>query len=343
MAPPHHGSTYHGRHRVKYNHRRTEALTAENTAPIRIVVDYGSLYEETAPAYSACFTEGAWFARGLPDGGLTPPEDGVATCVRGADEWHSTDCWLKCAAADLITKEGRDIVIGIVDTVVAEATQYFALQPVSNSLKFAKSGGRYQKALAAKGYSSRSACAADCTLLNGVAVAPTYCDAGVTADAVLSITKPATITGIGGTGTYCQSDTRGRPTWLVFAWIQSIATLSLTGGKTLANYVASYRGLVLHELIHALGFSNGMFNMARDASGARKGLLSLVSVDKDTADEDKVWHFKKGRAYEAAQTYFRCLDETEWQGLPLMGVPEVGRASHSVLTMYLPTPCLIVL
>ena len=66
----HHGSTYHGRHRVKYNHRRTEALTAENTAPIRIVVDYSSLYEETAPAYSACFTEGAWFARGLPDGGL---------------------------------------------------------------------------------------------------------------------------------------------------------------------------------------------------------------------------------------------------------------------------------
>ena len=31
-------------------------------------VDYQSLYEETAPPYSACFTEGAWFARGLPDG-----------------------------------------------------------------------------------------------------------------------------------------------------------------------------------------------------------------------------------------------------------------------------------
>ena len=44
-----------------------------------------------------------------------------------------------------------------------------------------------------------------------------------------------------------------------------------------------------------------------------------------------MWHFKKGRAYEAAQSYFRCLDETEWLGLPLMGVPEVGRASHSVL------------
>ena len=31
--------------------------------------------------------------------------------------WHSTDCWLKCEAKDLITTEGRDIVIGIVDTV----------------------------------------------------------------------------------------------------------------------------------------------------------------------------------------------------------------------------------
>ena len=93
---------------------------------------------------------------------------------------------------------------------------------------------------------------------------------------MLSITKPATIRGIGGTGTYCQSDTRGRPTWLVFAWVQSIGTLKAT--VPLAEHVASYRGLVLHELIHALGFSNGMFNMARDASGARKGLLSLVKV-----------------------------------------------------------------
>jgi hypothetical protein len=88
LHEPSEAALHAGRHRVKYNHRRTEALTAENTAPIRIVVDYGSLYEETAPTYSACFTEGAWFARGLPDGGLTPPEDGVATCVRGADEWQ---------------------------------------------------------------------------------------------------------------------------------------------------------------------------------------------------------------------------------------------------------------
>jgi len=38
-APPHHAPHHvHDRHRVKYNRRRTEALTSENTAPIRIAV-----------------------------------------------------------------------------------------------------------------------------------------------------------------------------------------------------------------------------------------------------------------------------------------------------------------
>ena len=58
--------------------RRMTDLTAENTDRIRIHVDYASLYEETAPLYSACFQVGAWYSRGLA--GPTPPADGVATC-----------------------------------------------------------------------------------------------------------------------------------------------------------------------------------------------------------------------------------------------------------------------
>jgi hypothetical protein len=307
---PEEAALHAGRHPVKYNRRRTAALTTDNTDPIRISVDYTSLYPETAPPYSACFTEGEWFARGLPSGGIdTPPADGVATCVRGEAEWSSSDCWGKCTADDLITPTGRDIVIGVVDHVVQEVAQYFAVVPVDGWLTFTVSGGRYQKALKAKGYSVNPSCAADCTLLNGVAVAGSYCSAGIAADAVLSITKPPTIQGVGGTGAYCQSDTRGRPTWLVFAWIQSWSTL--TG--TWQDHLPTYRGLVLHELIHALGFSNSMFNLARDASGKRKGLISLLSVDEGTVDADEVWHFTKGRAYEAAQTYFNCLDPTKWQ------------------------------
>ena len=39
--------------------RRMAELTAETTDRIRIQVDYESLYEETAPRYSACFQVGA--------------------------------------------------------------------------------------------------------------------------------------------------------------------------------------------------------------------------------------------------------------------------------------------
>ena len=51
--------------------RRLEALTRENTEPIRLVLDGASLDEATAPKYSACFREGDWFMRGLP--GPNPP------------------------------------------------------------------------------------------------------------------------------------------------------------------------------------------------------------------------------------------------------------------------------
>ena len=40
------------------------------------------------------------------------------------------------------------------------------------------------------------------------------------ADAVLSVVRPPRLSGIGGTGGACQHDQLGRPTWLVFSWIQ---------------------------------------------------------------------------------------------------------------------------
>ena len=54
--------------------RRMATLDVSNTEPIRLTVDYSSLYQETAPPYSACFAVGDWFARGLP--GPDPPSDG---------------------------------------------------------------------------------------------------------------------------------------------------------------------------------------------------------------------------------------------------------------------------
>ena len=43
------------------------ALTRANTVPIRLKLDFHSLYETHAPKYSACFAAGAWFRRPMAD------------------------------------------------------------------------------------------------------------------------------------------------------------------------------------------------------------------------------------------------------------------------------------
>ena len=318
---------------VPLSRRRQLQLTEETTQPIRLHLDFASLHEETAPPYSACFEVGAWFARGVP--GPEPPEDGVATCeFRGtAAEYEQVDCWGRCTADDLITSDGRAMIEGVVQALVAELSSLFAVAPEEEALTFTVSKGRYQRALELIGYELEETCASDCTTANQVAVAASYCDAGVAADAVLSVTKPPTVSGVSGTGTHCQASAHGRPTWLVFSWLQSVAAAGATDG-TLEEQVERHRGLVLHELIHALGFTNGMFVGARDADGERKELLELRAVSDSDGETDEVWTFTHGRAWESAMRYFGCgggggdVAEETVVGLPLMGRPEVGRASH---------------
>jgi len=154
-----------------------------------------------------------------------------------------------------------------------------------------------------------------------------YCSTGVAADAVLSVRKPPVIAGIAGTGAHCQADSYGRPTWLVFEWVSSVASLELTT-TSLASHVASFRALIYHEILHALGFSNTMFNNARGSDGARKSLIKLAKVTDTDGATDEVWHFTSGRAYEMGAKYFDCQNGSDWSGVPLMGLPESGRASH---------------
>jgi hypothetical protein len=284
--------------------RRMTELTAETTDRIRIHVDYESLYEETAPLYSACFKVGAWYARGLA--GPTPPANGVATCrgetsgaqrtrcaypvprttrhayhVRLASTPESLrladqDCWGKCTADDIIEETGRDQVKAVVDLVVKEVEGFFSLIRSDEALTFDNSLGRYVGVYNSKGYPSEEACARDCTLVNGAAVAPYYCVTGVPADVVLSITKPPVIPGVAGTGGGCASEETGRPTWIVFAWIQKIVGFP---GKTTEKLLEEHRPLIIHEIIHGLGFSNIKFRSATDSQGERKGLVTLGKVE----------------------------------------------------------------
>ena len=185
----------YGMSRPHAGHRRLEALTTANTAPIRFALDFASLYPATAPEYSACFEVGAWYRRGLPST-QTPPASGTATCPTSGSQ---NDCWARCTADDLITDAGRQVMIDVVTAIAPEVSRLLALRPVSGNLQFDTSRGRYQRAVRDKGWTPAYACASDCTTISQVAVASTYCDAGVEADVVLSVRKPPVISGIAGT------------------------------------------------------------------------------------------------------------------------------------------------
>ena len=257
-------SQYHGRHRHLLE---TDAeLTRANTQPMRVKLDFASLYEETAPEYSACFAVGDWFRRGLPSQ-QTPPA--VETCQRGAAATASLSslnagCWGRCTAEDVIQPADRERLEQVVTTLAAELTTLFAVRRGLDQLTFEVSRGDYERALQSRGYDVPESCASDCRVLSNVAVDPRYCDAeGGLAhgfDAVVSVTKPPTLHGVAGTGSACAFDETRRPLWLVLAWHSSIVGLSSSG---LDDAVRRHRAFVRHELLHGLGFVNSMFFYAR--------------------------------------------------------------------------------
>ena len=112
-----HPQRYHGGRR---------RLTPENTAPMRIALDFKSLFEDTAPPHSACFRIGAWYRRGLPivtpaGSDPHPPADAsLATCTRTSTSSGNSDCWGICEGQDVITNSGRDKLIAVV-TRIAQA------------------------------------------------------------------------------------------------------------------------------------------------------------------------------------------------------------------------------
>ena len=288
----HEHANAHPIHWQNYGHhslhgRRAEvapALTPESTHPMRLHIDFSTLFEENSPLYSQCFEAGAWFRRGSPSSN-EPPVDGVPTCHDG-DGHTDDDCWGVCTKKDVITPAGRKMVIDVVSSIVrTEVGKFFSVRPVVGNLTFTIGRSRYEKALRSRGQAAQApSCASDCKILSNVAVAPSYCTVGVAADAVLSIIKPPSLPGIAGTGSSCASDQNGRPIWLVFAWHSPIDSLA---EKSLEENIAAQRGLVLHEILHGLGFSNSFFNYARDSVGHRKNLIKMIDVvDEDGATDE---------------------------------------------------------
>lgn len=355
--PPDSSTVPPGTHHVRYKSSRTTArrgrrTQAATTERIRIHLDFNSLYEQTAPRYTACFRVGDWFRYGMPPGS-EPPKDGVQTCIRHETTGYITarasepsslaargrgeliNCWGKCTAMDVITAEGRQ---GIIDSAVANIdglSSLLGVEPPDGNLTFQRSTGSYTRYFRSQGLllDETPACAKDCTSVYNVAVDDGYCSAGIGADAVLSLVKTPSDFG-GGYGGPCARDGRGRPTWLVFSWAGSLEDAWWNPKNNNGVYPDGWndglamRGFYYHEVLHGLGFYQSAFNEARDADGHPKGLLELKTVTDLNGDKDEVWFFTSGRAYEVALAYFGCNNESEWLGVPLMGYPNYGRGGH---------------
>ena len=150
---------------------------------------------------------------------------------------------------------------------------------------------------------------------------------------------------VGGAGTFCSSDQHGRPTHLIFQWplsylykcsfIMLRAALLDPKHRRIAAAAESWeelrrqwRGLILHEAIHGLGFGTGLWRNSFDAFGQRKEIVKQLEVQDLDGSKDYIYHFLQGtRTYEVAKAYFGCEDEA-WQGLPLMSWPPSGRDTH---------------
>ena len=141
-------------HRQRYDirgRRTAVALTTGNTQPLRLHVDFASLYEENAPEYSQCWRQGAWYKRGTPQA-TAPPASGVPSCRA---EGPHDDCWGLCSADDLITPKGREMLIAVVTTIVnEEVSRFFAVRPVVGSLTFKAGRSRYANPCPVSRYTS---------------------------------------------------------------------------------------------------------------------------------------------------------------------------------------------
>eukprot|EP00966_Prymnesium_polylepis_P203594 4716845-Prymnesium_polylepis.1 len=101
------------------------ALTPLNTRPIRLHVDFSSLFEEHGPQYSHCWRQGAWYRRGNPKAKEPPAAQGASgafydtSAVCQDTEHHADDdCWGVCMAHDVITPAARSMMMKVVSSIV---------------------------------------------------------------------------------------------------------------------------------------------------------------------------------------------------------------------------------
>eukprot|EP00930_Biecheleria_cincta_P067785 TRINITY_DN5466_c0_g3_i1.p1 TRINITY_DN5466_c0_g3~~TRINITY_DN5466_c0_g3_i1.p1 ORF type:complete len:961 (-),score=112.26 TRINITY_DN5466_c0_g3_i1:458-3340(-) len=315
---------------VRYNRprlgRRLQTLDASNTRPIRIHVNYDTLYEETVQADPIvrdryCFRSGDWYRSGHP-AGEKPSGAGPDDCAQ--DRMNK---WCLCTLGDVIDNSTRALVMEATKLAVSELPSFLALQSIEGNLVFKSWEGSYAAMWKSTGQTG-SRCDPDCVKGLHMVVPDSWCASGVAADVVLSVVMPPPLPGLGGAGTFCSADQNGRPLHLLFQWHRR-PSQEERSSYSQTELARNFRGLVLHEVIHGLGFGTGLWQNCYASDGSKREVVKQVEVTDNDGTRDSILHFVSGtRTYEAAKDYFACTDDSQWDGLPLMSWPKSGRDTH---------------
>ncbi|CAE8588448.1 unnamed protein product, partial [Polarella glacialis] len=309
-------------------------LNGGNTEPIRFHLNFDTLYEDkvqTNPilADRFCFRLKDWFKAGHPNGPKpSTADDAVDVCNRATMgmELRDLNTWCRCTQGDVITEDMRRLVILAVTQAVAELKTMVRVRPVKGKLKLKQSEGVYT-AMWQKLNQTGVYCNADCVKGSLVSVPDTLCSEGVDADIILSTALPPPVPGVQGSGGFCAQDQNGRPVHITFDCMRRVDQSQ--SKENLDELARGYRTLVLHEVLHGLGFGMGLWGNTFNADGSRRVIVKQLKVTDADGTQDFVYHFVKGtRTYDAAQLYFGCHEDSKWQGLPLMSWPPSGRDSH---------------
>eukprot|EP00913_Durusdinium_trenchii_P024591 g23084.t1 len=286
--------------------RRLSVLMENNTVPIRFHLNFDTLYEEKVQAnpYTKdryCFQEGAWFRIGYPD--EKPSGSGPDDCGDRTTTYVTGNKWCICTSNDLISDQMRDF------EVMKQVPKFFRVNPVEEQLQFRNFEGSYPAMWETTGRTG-VCCDPDCQKGLHVVVPDSFCTEGVAADAVLSLSMPPPIPGVGGAGTFCSADQHGRPTHMVFQWHRRITPAQFAQSSTQEPRPKGIaRGRRAATGSFRLRDTRSWFNSGEDLCFTRR-FTALALVEDEDGSRDFIYHFVKGtRVYEVAKAYFACEED----------------------------------
>ncbi len=243
----------------------------------------------------------------------------------------SQNCWGVCIAEDVLDgDEMRDWMLDEVRLSVSEVSDYFRIRPRTSLLRLSESSGSYLGLYIRHSMSTDPECGKDAKRIYRLPITQEMCTVGVDADAILFISMPQYVPGTAGYGAAASKDQYGRPIVLSVSWsVPSAGGLPHRTAETEESRARLHsRGVLVHELIHALGFGILSFTSASNYGSARVPVVQQLAMTDLDGRTDLIWHAVGPRTVQAAARYFNCSSLTS---VPLMGENQLGdrsRGSH---------------